>query len=67
MSNLTDRQKEVLLYIQDRTNWRLPSYRTIAKAMGVTDVGDIVRTLIREGYLERDGKGKLLLKKELHK
>jgi repressor LexA len=61
MDNTTpaDKQREVLNLISDAIaqNGRPPTYRDLAKALGVKAVGTIqdhVQALIKKGYLERD-------------
>lgn len=58
---LTDRQRELLEYLQECVSQeqRMPSYREMAKAMGVSAVGTIqdhIQALIENGSLEKDGR-----------
>jgi repressor LexA len=58
---LTDRQRELLEYLQNYVSreQRFPSYREMAKAMGVSAVGTIqdhIQALIDNGSLEKDGR-----------
>ncbi len=60
-SSLTERQRELLEYLQECVNQeqRMPSYREMAKAMGVSAVGTIqdhIQALIDNEYIEKDGR-----------
>jgi repressor LexA len=59
---LTARQRELLDYIQEIASResRMPSYREMAKALGVSAVGtvqDHVQALVEMGYLEKEMHG----------
>lgn len=61
MKNLSDRQRELLQLIESsvQQEQRVPSYREMAKKLGVSAVGTIqdhIQALIRFGYLEKKGK-----------
>ncbi len=59
---ITSRQRELLEYVQKTVHGeqRMPSYREMAKALGVSAVGTIqdhIKALIEEGYLLKSEKG----------
>lgn len=58
MKNLSDRQRELLQLIETsvQQEQRMPSYREMAKKLGVSAVGTIqdhIHALVRLGYLEK--------------
>jgi repressor LexA len=60
-SSLTKRQRDLLEYVTHSVHaeHRMPSYRDMAKAMGVSAVGtiqDLVSQLLEKGFLEKDGR-----------
>ena len=60
-SSLSPRQLELLEFIQRACHeeHRMPSYREMAKALGVSAVGTIqdhINVLVEKGYLEKDGR-----------
>jgi repressor LexA len=60
-SSLSDRQLELLEFIQQccHQEHRMPSYREMAKSLGVSAVGTIqdhVSVLVDKGYLLKDGR-----------
>lgn len=59
--SLTSKQRELLEYLQECVSQeqRIPSYREMAQAMGVSAVGTIqdrVQALIENGYVEKEGR-----------
>jgi len=65
---LTNRQRELLDFIQDSVGResRMPSYREMAQALGLSAVGsvqDLVKALVEKGYLEKSASGLKSLKK----
>lgn len=59
--NLSDRQRELLKLIENsvQQEQRVPSYREMAKKLGVSAVGTIqdhIGALVRFGYLEKKGR-----------
>ena len=67
MSELTDRQKQYLAYMQKffSENDQLPPIQALADAMGVTHnaANDAITRLIRAGEIQRNSVGKWMFKR----